>query len=319
MDFRFSPEHDAFRREVRDFLRQALPPELAVRTGQFAFTGWHEDQLAWLRILNEKGWSVPSWPTELGGTGWDPLRMFIFNEECYAADAPAIPWSGLYMVGPIIYSFGSEAQKAHFLPGIRNGDYLWAQGFSEPASGSDLASLSTRAVRDGDDFVVNGQKIWTSGAHHARWGFFLVRTETTGKPQHGISFLLIKMDTPGITVRPIPQINGGAEVCEVFLADVRVPATNLVGEAGAGWTYAKFLLDRERTASAFIFWTKRELRRVHELARLDATPGAGLLDDPVFRTRLARAKALVTALEWSVLRVLANESTPYHPTAVASA
>jgi alkylation response protein AidB-like acyl-CoA dehydrogenase len=319
MDFKFSESHEAFRQVVRQFLREALPPEMARRTSHVPFTGHAQDQLDWLKILNKKGWSVPTWPVELGGTGWDAIQLFIFDEECYAADAPPIPWSGLHMVGPILYTFGSEAQKAQFLPAIREGHFQWAQGFSEPSAGSDLASLRTRADIDGDDYIVNGQKIWTSRAHLAKWGFFLVKTDTTVKPQRGISFLLIDLSTPGVTIRPIPQIDGGAHVCEVFLENVRVPRANLVGEPGAGWTYGKFLLDHERTASAFIFWNKRELTRVKELAAIVAGDGSSLMDDPVFRSRLARLQADVTALEWSVLRVLAKEETPYEHTAVSSA
>lgn len=319
MDFQFDEAHNAFRKSVREFIKEALPPEMARRARQTPFSADPQDQLDWLKILNKKGWAVPSWPVELGGLNWDSTQHFIFDEACYDADAPAVPWSGLHMVGPVIYTFGTEEQKARFLPPIRNGECNWAQGFSEPSSGSDLASLRTQAVLDGDHYVVNGQKIWTSRAHKCEWGFFLVRTSTEGKPQKGISFLLIDMSSPGITIRPIPQIDGNAHVCEVFLDDVRVPATNLIGEPGSGWGYGKFLLDRERTASSFIFWSKRELRGARELAATQPSEHGTMLDDPVFRSRLARAEARTLALEWSVRRVLAQEETGYNPTAIASA
>jgi len=222
------------------------------------------------------------------------------------------------MLGPVIYTFGSQYLKDRFLPMIRKGATMWAQGFSEPGSGSDLASLRTAAELVGGKYVVNGQKIWTSGAAHADWGFFLVRTDKTVKPQRGISFLIIKMDTPGITVRQIPQINGEAHLCEVFLDNVEVPADQLVGEPGMGWTYAKFLLEHERTTSSFIYWSKRELDRAKEIAKGEMRGGRRIADDPAFRARFARAEADLLALEWSVLRVLAHEETEFPEAAAAS-
>jgi alkylation response protein AidB-like acyl-CoA dehydrogenase len=307
MNFQLTPELESFRQEVRDFLARKLPPELAARYRR----GVRDDRdgLAWLHILHQHGWGVPYWPVEYGGTGWNAFEKFIFEDECHQADAPPPNWQGVRMVGPVVYTFGSPAQKERFLPLIRTGEYLWTQGFSEPGAGSDLASLKTRAVLNGDHYVVTGQKIWTSGAYHADWGFFLVRTDTECKPQQGISFLLIDMKTPGITVRRIPMINGDAHLCEVFLDEVKVPAENLIGEPGKGWTYAKFLLEHERTASAFIFWSKRELRRAKEMAEtLRDERGAPLAQTPHFRERLLRAEADLLALEWSVLRVLAGES-----------
>ena len=222
------------------------------------------------------------------------------------------------MLGPVLYTFGSDQLKDRFLPMIRQGATMWAQGFSEPGSGSDLASLRTSAELVGDRYVVNGQKIWTSGAAHADWGFFLVRTDKTVKPQRGISFLIIKMDTPGIVARQIPQINGEAHLCEVFLDNVEVPADQLIGEAGMGWTYAKFLLEHERTTSSFIYWSKRELARAKDIARREIRNGRPAAEDPAFRARFARLEADLLALEWSVLRVLAHEPLDVPEAAAAS-
>jgi alkylation response protein AidB-like acyl-CoA dehydrogenase len=272
-----------------------------------------QDTLRWMGILAEKGWSVPHWEPAYGGTGWTPLQMHIFSEELNHADAPEFHWVSTHMAGPIIYKFGSPQQKERFLPAIREGEYIWCQGFSEPGSGSDLVSLKTTAVLEGDHYRVNGQKIWTSGAFEAQWGFFLVKSEQHAKPHQNISFLLINMQSPGITVRRIPQISGEAHVCEVFLEDVLVPVENLVGEAGHGWSYAKALLEHERTVSSFVYFNKRELRRAKELAALECQDGKPLLEDPEFRMRLVQLDAQVTALEWSVLRVLGNEHSSYGP------
>jgi alkylation response protein AidB-like acyl-CoA dehydrogenase len=270
-------------------------------------SSYHDDQRRWLAILDQQGWSVPGWPTIYGGTGWTPLQRFIFESEMYQADAPEFPWIGTHMVGPVLYTFGSEAQKERFLPPIRNGSEYWCQGFSEPGAGSDLAGLRTNARRDGDRFILSGQKIWTSGAHDADWGFFLVKTDTQGKAQESISFLLVDMKSPGITVRRIPQINGEAHLCEVFLDEVDVPAHQLVGEAGKGWTYAKFLLDHERTTSSFIFWNQRELRRAWDVAAALSQDGRPLKENPLWATRLAKMEAEVKTHEFSVLRVLSEE------------
>ena len=273
MQLESSPELEVFREEVRAFLREHLPREMAERQRRACDPAVDEDGLAWQGILHRKGWSVAHWPREHGGCGWSPLQMFVFEDECHKFDAPIPAWQNTHMVGPVIYTFGSEQQKQRFLPPIVRGDYQWAQGFSEPGAGSDLASLRTLAVRDGDHYVVKGQKIWTSGAHLSEWGFFLVRTNTEVKPQAGISFLLIDLKSPGITIRRIPQINGAAHLCEVFLDDVRVPAENLVGQEGQGWSYAKFLLDHERTASSFIYWSKRELDKIKQIARQERLDG----------------------------------------------
>ena len=319
MDLSYDPALDAFRKEIRQFIADILPADIQARQRtKAANNAYVPDLLKWMGILNEHGRAVPHWPVEYGGCDWTPQQLFVFNEELYAADAPEFDWGGTHMLGPVIYTFGSQYLKDRFLPMIREGATMWAQGFSEPGSGSDLASLRTAAELVGGKYVVNGQKIWTSGAAHADWGFFLVRTDKTVKPPRGISFLIIKMDPPGITVRQIPQINGEAHLCEVFLDNVEVPADQLVGEPGMGWTYAKFLLEHERTTSSFIYWSKRELDRAKEIAKGEMRGGRRIADDPAFRARFARAEADLLALEWSVLRVLAHEETEFPEAAAAS-
>ena len=319
MELNLPAELEPFREMVRATLSEILPPEMARR--QMAYAGVnsdHNDTKVWTAILDTKGWSVPHWPVEYGGTGWSPLQLKVFHEELARAWAPDTCWGATHMCGPVIYTFGSEAQKARFLPDFRSGAYYLAQGFSEPGNGSDLARLRTSARRDGADYIVNGQKIWTSGAFASDWGFFLVRTDPDVKPQPGISFLMIKMDTPGVTVRRIPEINGDADLCEVFLDNVQVPAENLIGEEGMGWTYAKFLLDHERTTSAFLFNNQREFRRAKSLAESETADGTPLARTPAFHARLVRIEAELVALEWSVLRELSGEQFKYHGTAAAS-
>ena len=234
MNIEFSDADIAFRDEVRAFLNDNLPKEISDRVDG-GIEMRREDYSRWHKILFEQGWVAPGWPKEYGGTGWTPIQRYIFDEECAAASAPRVMPFGVSMVGPVIYTFGNKAQKAHYLPRILSNEDWWCQGYSEPGSGSDLASLRTRAVRDGDHYVVNGQKTWTTTAHWAEWIFCLVRTSTEGKQQEGISFLLIDMRTPGVTVRPIITMDGGHEVNDVFLEDVRVPAENLIGEENKGW------------------------------------------------------------------------------------
>src|ERR1700733_8553869 len=246
MDLRFTADEIAFRDEVRGFMRDKLPP--AIRSKMIE--GRHlakDDIVTWQRILNAKGWAVPHWPVEWGGQDWTPVQQYIFQDELQQAPAPAPLAFGVSMVGPVIIQFGTDAQKRRFLPRIANLDEWWCQGFSEPGAGSDLASLKTAAKRDGDHYVVNGQKIWTTMAQHADWIFCLVRTDTQVKKQEGITFLLIDMRTKGITVRPIITIDGSAEVNEVFFDEVRVPVENRIGAENKGWAYAKFLLGNERT------------------------------------------------------------------------
>jgi len=240
-------------------------------------------------------------------------------QEVYAADAPDYGWQGTHMLGPVLIAFGSAELKARFLPKILSGEEIWCQGFSEPGAGSDLASLKTAAVLDGEHYVINGQKIWTSDAADADWGFFLVRTDATVKPQRGVSFLLVKMDSPGVTVRPIRTIDGRQELNEVFLDNVRVPRAHLVGEAGQGWTYAKYLLEKERTASAFVYFNRRQLEKAKTIAREVRVGEGRLIDDPPFALKAARVEADLLALEWSVLRILAGEPNRYNLDAVVSA
>jgi alkylation response protein AidB-like acyl-CoA dehydrogenase len=240
-------------------------------------------------------------------------------EELYRADALDYGWQGTRMIGPVLIAFGSEAQRRRFLPPMLSGEEYWCQGFSEPNAGSDLASLRTRAERVGDEWVVNGQKIWTSDAQYADWGFFLVRTDPAVKPQRGISFLLIPMNAPGIRIRPIESLNGGHELNEVFLDDVCVPRENLVGEPGQGWTYAKYLLEKERTASAYLYQNKRELEKAKQIARAETARGRRLIDTPEFARKVARIEADMLALEWSVLRILSDEHTTHDAGAVVSA
>ena len=307
MDLRYTDEELEFRDEVRAFLKDRLPAEIR----QKLIDGEHmdkDDLVLWSRILNEKGWAVPHWPAEYGGTGWDPMRQYIFLEETQRWPAPQPLAFGVNMVGPVIYTFGSEEQKKHFLPRIANLDDWWCQGFSEPGAGSDLASLKTRAVRDGDHYVVNGQKTWTTLAQYADWIFCLVRTDTDAKKQEGISFLLIDMKTPGIEVRPIVTIDGGHEINEVFFDDVKVPVENLVGEENRGWDYAKFLLGNERTNIARVGMSKQRIARIRELAALEMSGGRPLIEDERFREKLASVEIDLKALELTQLRVVAADA-----------
>ena len=256
MDLSFSPEDAAFREEVRRFIDENYPENLKGKLDEGE--EWSkEDYLSWHRILGRKGWVAPAWPTEYGGPGWSATQRYIFSEELARADTvPILPF-GISMVAPVIYTFGTPEQKARFLPRILSGEDWWCQGYSEPGAGSDLASLRTKAERDGDHYVVNGQKTWTTLAQHADWGFFLVRTDASVKAQEGISFLLIDMKTPGITVRPIITLGGEHEVNEVWLENVRVPVENRVHEENNGWTCSKFLLAHERTCIAVVARSKR--------------------------------------------------------------
>ena len=307
MDLSFTKDELAFRDEVRGFFRQALPADIR----ETIVAGRHiskEQLVRWTRILHDKGWAVPHWPSEHGGTGWSPVKQYMFLEELSQTPAPAPLAFGVNMVGPVIYTFGNEAQKQRFLPRIATLEDWWCQGFSEPGSGSDLASLKMRAVRDGEDYVVNGQKTWTTLAQYADWIFCLVRTDPDAKKQSGISFLLIDMKTPGITVRPIQTIDGGHEVNEVFFDDVRVPVENLVGEENKGWSYAKFLLGNERVNIARVGVSKERIRRIKELAAQQRVGGERLIDRPEFRQKVAAVEVRLKALEMTQLRVLAGEA-----------
>lgn len=313
----FDSADEAFREEVRAFIRENLPDDLA-RRARYDYHPRREDQARWARILADKGWSVPHWPERHGGPGWTGLQRYIFEEEMRRAYAPTIDRVGTELVAPVIYTFGSEAQQQRWLPAIRTGETVWAQGFSEPGAGSDLSSLRTRAVRDGDHYIVNGQKTWTTEGHQADMIFTLVRTDPETKPQRGISALLIDLNSPGIVRRPIWTLDEGLTVNEVFFDDVRVPAENLVGEEGAGWSYAKFLLTNERTNSAEVPHTKRDIMQLRAIAAIEMKNGRPLIEDPVFRAKLARIEIDTLALEYAVLRVLTDEAHGGGGGAVAS-
>lgn len=312
MDISLKPEDIAFRDEVRRFAADALPE--SIRRKQAA--GIHLDKadiVRWHRILYEKGWVAPNWPAEHGGAGFSPLQRHIFERETARAGAPWVLPFGVQMVGPVIMAFGGPEQKARFLPRILSCDDVWCQGYSEPGAGSDLASLRTRAVRDGDHYVVNGQKTWTSYAHWADMIFCLVRTSTEGKPQEGISFLLIDMKSPGVTVNPIVTIGGRHEVNDVFFDDVRVPVANRVGEENKGWTYAKYLLRFERAGSAEVGVQKRQVARLRDIARAERVDGGPLIEDRRFREKLADLEIQLATIDYTEMRVLAAESIGAEP------
>ncbi|MGY6550842.1 MAG: acyl-CoA dehydrogenase family protein [Erythrobacter sp.] len=308
MDMEFSPADLAFREEVRDFLSEHLPDRL--RDGARRTPGVFVEPdigMEWHRILYEKGWVAPHWPKEDGGTGWSPTQKFIFEKECALAGAPALAILGLRLVGPVICAFGTSEQKARFLPRILSGEDYWCQGYSEPGSGSDLASLKTSARLDGDEYVINGSKIWTTHAHHANWIFALVRTDASVKKQAGISFLLVPMDQAGIAVTPIHSMSGDHEVNAVFFTDARTAAENRIGEEGQGWSIAKFLLENERGGSCF---APRLLQSIERLEQLAAEQPSGvngaMAHDARFRDRLARVRLEAEALEITELRILAE-------------
>ena len=306
MDLSLSKDEQAFRDEVRAFFKDNVPPAIKQKMKEGRHTS-KQDLVDWTRILHDKGWAVPHWPKEYGGTGWSPVQQYIFNEEMQMAPAPAPLAFGVNMVGPVLYTFANEEQKKKYLPRIANLDDWWCQGFSEPGSGSDLASLKTRAERRGDKWIVNGQKTWTTLAQYADWIFCLVRTDPVAKKQSGISFLLIDMKSKGITVRPIQTIDGGVEVNEVFFDDVEVPLENLVGEENKGWDYAKFLLGNERTNIARVGASKERIRRIRELAASVEAGGKPVLEDPRFREKLASVEIELKALELTQMRVVADE------------
>jgi alkylation response protein AidB-like acyl-CoA dehydrogenase len=295
MDLEFTPQERAFRDEVRAFIRDNLPAAIAEKNRRNIHLD-KQDYVTWHRILHKQGWGAPNWPQEYGGPGWSPVQRYIFDEETAAADAPALAPFGIAMVGPVIYTFGSEAQKKHYLPRILSMEDWWCQGYSEPGSGSDLASLRTKAESDGDHYIVTGHKIWTTQAHFANMMFCLVRTDPQAKPQEGISFLLIDMTSPGIQVKPIISIDEGHSVNEVFLDNVRVPKANLIGKEGKGWTYAKFLLGNERTGIAEVARSKQRLKRLKEIARAEQAFGAPLLREPA-ATRWRRRRS--TCWRWN--------------------
>lgn len=302
----------AFRDEVRAFFQNELPPQVMEKI-QRGLRISRDDQIAYQQALHAKGWAGANWPVEYGGTGWSATQKYIFNNEAATAQAPRIIPFGLTMVAPVIYTFGNEEQKQRFLPDILASKVWWCQGYSEPNAGSDLAGLKTRAVRDGDHYIVNGTKTWTTLGHYADWIFCLVRTSDTGKKQEGISFLLIDMNSPGVSVTPIITLDGRREVNEVNFEDVRVPVENLVGEEGKGWTYAKVLLTHERTNIAGVASSKQRLKRLREMLSEPPAGMPNLIDNSVFMARVMETEVELKALEFTELRVLSAVSTGKAP------
>ena len=304
MDLQFTPRQLAFRDEVRAFLTDKLPADLShkvkngLRLGKADLERWHA-------ILNARGWLANHWPEQYGGPGWGPIEKFIFENECALAGTPRIVPFGVSMLGPVLIKYGSEAHKQHWLPRILNGDDWWCQGYSEPGAGSDLASVKTTAVRDGDHYLVNGQKTWTTLGQHANMIFCLVRTDRDAKAQAGISFLLIDMASPGVEVRPIITLDGEHEVNEVFFTDVKVPVENLVGEENKGWTYAKYLLTYERTNIAGVGFSVADLARLRQISATVMRDGRPLAQDPLFATRVAKVEIDLENMKTTNLRVIA--------------
>lgn len=303
MDLNFTAEELAFRAHIRQWVADHLPADISHKVHN-ALRLSRDDMQRWARILGQKGWLGWNWPVQFGGPGWNAVQRHLFEEECALAGAPRVVPFGPVMVAPVIMAFGNEQQQKRFLPGIASGEVWWSQGYSEPGSGSDLASLKTRAERRGNVYVVNGQKTWTTLGQYGEWIFCLVRTSTEGKPQTGISFLLIDMKSPGITVRPIVLLDGEPEVNEVWFDNVEVPVENLIGEENKGWTYAKHLLSHERTNIADVNRAKRELERLKRIAKAE-----GVWEDARFRDQIALLEVDIVALEMMVLRVLSAEKS----------
>ncbi|MFN0315225.1 MAG: acyl-CoA dehydrogenase family protein [Burkholderiales bacterium] len=317
MDLNYNAQELAFREQVSAFVRANLPGDISRKVLEHKRLG-KEDYVRWQKILHKQGWIAPAWPKDYGGCAWNPVERHIFDEVCAEAGAPPVVAFGVHMVAPVIMAFGNAAQKSYYLPRIASSEDFWCQGYSEPGSGSDLASLKTRALRKGAHYVVSGQKTWTTMAHWADKIFCLVRTSSDGKKQEGISFLLIDMHAPGVTVRPIIMFDGEHEVNEVFFDEVEVPVENLIGEEGRGWTYAKFLLSHERTGIAAVGRSKRELRLLKNIAAQEQIDGHALLNDARFRDKITRLEIDIWALEITVLRVLASESQGRPPGPEAS-
>jgi alkylation response protein AidB-like acyl-CoA dehydrogenase len=310
MDLQFSAEDKRFRGEIRTALQGLVPPDMARRVRQLPHPD-KQDLKLWNRILFERGWSAAHWPKEFGGTGWSPLHVHIFEEECAAADAPFPSYFGLRLVGPLLFTFGTDEQKARFIPDILTGDTFWCQGFSEPSSGSDLASVRTRAVKQGDHYVLYGQKLWTTEAHYADWMFCLARTDFDLPPQKGgLSMLMFPIDAPGVSIRPIITLDEGHSVNEVFFDNVRVEPANVLGELGRGWDYAKFLLANERITNAHVPRAKRDLTLLKEMAAAEGAQNAGG-PRPEIERRIAQLEIDLDGLEWSVLReVISGSKNP---------
>ncbi len=317
MDLNFTDEQKAFRADVRAFLDEKLPKRLSdkVRLGQRLEKADYEE---WHAILNARGWLAGNWPKKFGGAEWNAVQRHIFEEETTAAHAPRIVPFGLAMLGPVLQKFGSDEQNAYWLPRLLDGTDWWCQGYSEPGAGSDLASVKTTAERDGDHYVVNGQKTWTTLGQYANMIFCLVRTSKEGKRQEGISFLLINMETPGITVRPIVLIDGEPEVNEVFFDDVRVPVGNLVGKENDGWTYAKYLLTHERTNIAGVGFANAGLANLKRIAKLEESQGRPLIEDPLFAAKIAEVEIALMAMATTNLRVVSAAAAGQAPGAESS-
>lgn len=307
MDLNFTPEEQRFRAEVREFIDQHLPREISAKVlGGKRLQ--RDDFLRWHQILHKKGWIAPNWPKEFGGTGWNAVQQHIFEEESADAGAPQIMPFGIRMVAPVIMAFGNKRQQDYFLPRILSGEQWWCQGYSEPGSGSDLASLKMCAERQGDKYICNGQKTWTTLAQHADWIFCLVRTASDVRAQEGISFLLIDMKSKGVSVRPIIMLDGEHEINEVWFENVEVPAENLVGEENKGWTYAKYLLGHERTGNAGVGYCKRWLKQLKKIASAQTgSDGRPLIEDARFRDKIAQVEIDLLALEITNLRVIEAE------------
>jgi len=308
MDLNFTPEEEVFRTEVQCFLRDRLPQRLSDKVNHGRRLT-RADMAEWHAILNRQGWFANHWPKAYGGPGWNAVQKFIFENECALAGAPRVVPFGVNMLAPVLIKYGSEAQQRHWLPRILDGSDWWCQGYSEPGAGSDLASVKTTAVRgvdaQGEHYIVNGQKTWTTLAQYANMIFCLVRTASDVRPQAGISFLLVDMNTPGVEVRPIIMLDGEHEINEVFFSDVRVPAENLVGEENQGWTYAKYLLTYERTNIAGIGFSVAALKRLHQVAEKQSRHGRTLAHHPLFAARLARVEIDLENMKTTNLRVIA--------------
>jgi alkylation response protein AidB-like acyl-CoA dehydrogenase len=305
-DDNLSPEDRAFRAEVRAFLDEKFTPELRAQTErQGGIFAEHELAMAWHKALHSKGWSAPAWPKEYGGPGWTGRQREIFAMECARVGTPSLPSMGLNLCGPVIMRYGTDEQKAYFLPRMLSGEHIWAQGYSEPQSGSDLASLQTRAVRDGDDYVVNGSKIWTTNGHNANWIFLLVRTSTEGKPQAGISFLVSPLDVPGITRRPIISTSGEHELNQIFFDNVRIPVANRMGAENEGWTVAKYLLEFERGGGSLGVGLRVGMEKVKAMARQEPSGlgGSLLAEDADFRRKAASLEIELITADWTDLRM----------------
>ncbi|HRN76662.1 acyl-CoA dehydrogenase family protein [Ottowia sp.] len=311
MDLAFTPEELAFRDEIRAWVKDHLPQDIAAKVHQAQRLS-RDDMQRWAKILGQKGWLGYGWPKQFGGPGWTAVQKHLFEEECAMAGAPRIVPFGPVMVAPVIMAYGSKEQQERFLPGIASGEVWWSQGYSEPGAGSDLASVRTKAERQGDKYIVNGQKTWTTLGQYGEWMFNLVRTSSEGKPQTGISFLLIDMKSPGVSVRPIKLLDGECEVNDVFFDNVEVPVENLIGEENKGWTYAKHLLSHERTNIADVNRAKRELERLKRIAKAE-----GVWDDLRFRDQIALLEVDIVALEMLVLRVLSMEKSGKNPLDIA--